>query len=174
MFWKFFRREVKFSYPLDPGDAKTGEEFLGKVPKDQLYKIGSFFCDKSPNSHFGPYAHAIDFVVKDGSLVYAARSGRVTDVVEHNEIYGEGPAFADKLNYVTIDHGDCLSQYGHLKKDSPGTYGVHVGKHVMRGQVIGVVGKTGWVDYGEKGDHLHFMVFVNDREGFHSIPARFA
>src|SRR3989338_1959024 len=167
MFSKLFQRHKKFSYPLDISDAQTGELLKECVPKNRRYGVGPFYCDISPDSHNGPSQHAIDFIVKDGSIVYASRSGRVVDVVETHSTYGRGPTFADKLNYVTIDHGDCLSQYGHLQKGSPSMYGIHTGKQVMRGQVIGIVGKTGWVDYGEQGDHLLFMVFINDKKGFH-------
>ena len=173
MFLDIFCKKTKFSYPLNSADARSGETLKKQIPKERLYKIGYFFCDASPDSHQDQYQHAIDFIVKDGSLVYAARSGRVVDLVETNDSYGPGPEFADKLNYVTIDHGDCLSQYGHLQKGSPSAYGIQTGKQVMRGQVIGIVGKTGWVDFGECGDHLHFMVFVNDENSFHSVQVQF-
>ncbi len=174
MFAWLFPKKRAFSYPLNVHDARSGEQLKRYIPEERLYMIGPFHCDRSPNSHAGPFAHAIDFIVKDGSLVYAAKSGTVVDVVEHNTVYGEGPEFADTLNYVTIQHDDCLSQYAHLKKNSPSDYGIYKGKRVMRGQVIGVVGKTGWVDAGANGDHLHFMAFREHAEGFDSIPAQFA
>lgn len=171
--FSFFTRNTKFSYPLSADDAHTGEPLIHWVPKERLYKLGPFYCDRSPDSHSGNFTHAIDFIVKDGSLVHAARSGVVIDVVENNTEYGETPEYAGFLNYVTIKHDDCLSQYAHLGKNSPSSYGIYKGKHVMRGQVIGIVGKTGWVDSGENGDHLHFMVFKETPGGFESLPVTF-
>ncbi len=170
--WLFSRKDL-FSYPLSIADAASGELLKKYIPEERQYMTGPFYCDRSPDSHYGQFQHAIDFIVKDGSLVYAGKSGTVVDVVEHNTVYGETPEFADTLNYVTIQHDDCLSQYAHLEKNSPSAYGIYKGKHVMRGQVIGVVGKTGWVDAGTNGDHLHFMVFLETKDGFESIPAQF-
>ncbi|MES2225227.1 MAG: M23 family metallopeptidase [Patescibacteria group bacterium] len=115
----------------------------------------------------------MDFLVKDGTLVYAVKSGTVVEIVESNDVYGPGPDYAQYLNFVTIDHVNCYSQYAHLKKGSPTSYGLYVGKKVVTGQVIGIVGKSGWVDYGENGDHLHFMVFRNVSDGFISLPVEF-
>lgn len=171
---KFFgKRSARFTYPLDIKDAESGRALNEYIPKERRYRVGPFYCDTSPNTHTGAYAHAIDFAVRDGALVYATCSGTITDIVEHNSEYGEGAEYADKLNYVTIDHGDCYSQYAHLKKGSVSAHGLYVGKHVMRAQVIGVVGKTGWVDFGENGDHLHFMVFTGTGENMQSKPVTF-
>ncbi len=173
MFRFFKRTKTKCSYPLDVRDASSGENLKVHVPPDQLYTVGPFYCDTSPGSHAGVFRHAIDFVVKDGSLVHAVKSGIVIDVVEHHTEYGKTADFADKLNYITIQHDNFLTQYAHLKKGSPSTYGIHKGKQVMRGQVIGIVGKTGWVDFGPDGDHLHFMAFIEKKGGFDSIPVQF-
>ena len=56
-------------------------------------------------------------------------------------------------NRVAIDHGyGYISQYGHMKKIL-----VTVGQKVKRGDVIGLVGKTGRTT----GPHLHYEVLVN-------------
>jgi murein DD-endopeptidase MepM/ murein hydrolase activator NlpD len=174
-----FNRSRHVGYPLSFADAKSGEEFADLVPEKHRYRIGPFYCDTSPDSHPGDYQHAIDFLVKDGSLVYSARSGIVTDVIESHDQYGSGPKYSPFLNYVTINHGGYYSQYAHLQKDSPSSYGIQIGKPVVRGQVIGTVGKSGWVDFGERDgeahfiDHLHFMLFRNTHDGFESIPVIF-
>jgi murein DD-endopeptidase MepM/ murein hydrolase activator NlpD len=169
----FFKKAATFPYPLAVEDAPSGENLKKWVPEGRLYKLGPFYCDKSPHSHKGNFEHAIDFLVMDGSLVYASRSGTVVDVVEDNALYGEGPEYSSHLNYVTIRHDDCLTQYAHLQKKSPSSYGIYPGKQVVRGQTIGIVGKTGWVDFGEYGDHLHFMAFKETSGGFESMPVTF-
>lgn len=175
LFGKLFtgRNDNYFTYPLDTRDAVTGQPLKTQVPSDRLYKIGPFFCDTSPDSHKGQFANAIDFIVADGVNVYSARSGVVVDIVEHNDKYGPGSEFAGYLNYVTLDHGDCYSQYAHLRKNSVSQFGLRVGKEVMRGQIIGIVGKTGWVDFGDSGDHLHFMVFTGSNNSVVSQPVTF-
>lgn len=170
---RFFDNKDKIEYPLSKRDAVSGEELMKFVPEERRYRIGPFYCDSTPHSHKGRYEHAIDFLVKDGALVYAVQSGTVIDVVESNEKYGEDPECAKYLNYVTIDHGGRYSQYAHLKKGSPTSYGIYKGKKVVRGQVIGVVGKSGWMDFGENSDHLHFMLFRDVGQSFESLPAHF-
>jgi murein DD-endopeptidase MepM/ murein hydrolase activator NlpD len=52
-----------------------------------------------------------------------------------------------------IDHGhDVVTLYGHLS-----AIGVVVGQHVIRGQVIGLVGQSGRAT----GPHLHYEVRVH-------------
>lgn len=171
--WLWSKRGL-YALPLDPRDAPRGESLATHTKKDLIYKIGPFFCDKSPISHVAPYEHAIDFLVPDGTLVYAARGGTVIEVVEHNKQYGDGPAYAGYLNYITIDHGDgTFGQYAHLAKNSPTAHGIYVGKKVVRKQLLGEVGKNGWVEGGEYGDHLHFMVFRPQGNSFISIPVLF-
>ena len=173
-FRNFFSSSPTYSYPLDVQDAPRGEELIQYAPEEVLYRIGPFYCDKSPVSHTGKHIHAIDFLVPDGTLVKASRSGTVLDVVEHHEKYGPDRSFAEFLNYVTVDHGDgYFSQYAHLEKQSPSYYCIKVGKKFMRGQVISAFGKNGWVEYGEHGDHLHFMVFQEEGDSFMSVPVEF-
>ncbi len=111
-----------YAYPLvvEAGlAAAEGLRLAVGVPEGEIYRRGPFVCAKSPESHIGPFKHAIDFLVPDGTPVYAARGGVVIEVQESFGEWGDGPEFRDKLNYMTIRHlnGEC-SQYCHLARGS--------------------------------------------------------
>jgi hypothetical protein len=159
----------RFAIPLPntPEVHRTGLPLLKDIPEDHIFKIGGFWCSKSPESHIGPFRHAIDFLMADGTPILAACDGTIIEIVEHFNTWGNGPEYADTLNYVTIQHTTSeFSQYCHLMKDSV-PKGIHVGSSVNRGDMIGKVGKTGWTDR----DHLHFLVFEGhpNKFGFRSL-----
>jgi murein DD-endopeptidase MepM/ murein hydrolase activator NlpD len=110
-------------------------------------------------SHYGMRLHPIyrrwrlhdgtDFGARCGTPVRAAAGGRVIGRY-YNVGYG---------NRVIISHGylrgvSVTTTYNHLSR-----YRVRVGQRVRKGQVIGLVGTTGY----STGCHLHFMVFRNGR-----------
>lgn len=173
--FRFFlhKKSIHIGLPLLALAASSGKALTVNIPSDRLYKIGPFYCDKSPHSHKGKFEHAIDFIVKDGNLVRAAKAGTIVDIVESNTMYGATEDYAKFVNYVTIDHGSFYSQYAHLERNSPSLFGLHTGKKVVRGQTIGIVGKSGWIDFGSEGDHLHFMLFRTSDRSFESLPAHF-
>ena len=148
-----------------------GSDLIIGIPENEIYKIGNFWCCKSPQSHIGPFRHAIDFLIKDGAEVLASAEGKIIEIQQESNEYGDGPEYAEKLNYVTIQHftGE-FSQYCHLAQNSVPTH-LHVGSRVKKGDVIGIVGKTGWTDR----DHLHFIVFEghNNPFGFRSKKVLF-
>ena len=85
----------------------------------------------------------VDLASLAHSKIQSANNGRVI--------------FADRLGIygltVVLDHGQGLASiYSHLSKIS-----VELNKDVMKGQVIGLTGKTGLAG----GDHLHFGVMVS-------------
>lgn len=85
----------------------------------------------------------IDFGVPTGVPIHAAADGTV---VTAGPVTGYG-------NYTCINHGGALATcYAHQSKIQ-----VTVGQHVTRGQIIGLVGSTGYAT----GPHLHFEVRVN-------------
>jgi hypothetical protein len=122
-------------------------------------------------SHRGLEQFAFDFAMPVGSLVVAARSGRIS-MVEENFTAG-GPDFtkyATKGNYVLIDHGDGTSGlYLHLMHKGAI---VKPGEQVVQGQPIAYSGQTGFAS----GPHLHFQLeHTSPNEWFtQSMPVGFA
>ncbi len=157
-----------YDYPIHD-DAKSPRALRKDIPEDQLYTLKKFWCAKSPQSHIGPFKNAIDFLVQDGTPVFAVRDGTIIECKEDSQKWGDGEEFRDHLNYLTIQHQGHkymhgyfseFSQYAHLEKGSVSACGLGVGSQVKAGQMIGKVGKSGWTDR----DHLHFIVFRNLEE----------
>jgi murein DD-endopeptidase MepM/ murein hydrolase activator NlpD len=98
-----------------------------------------------PILHIWKLHDGTDFGGGCGTPIHAAASGVVTDRY-YNGGYG---------NRLFISHGlirgsSITTSYNHLSG-----YNVSVGQHVVKGQVIGYVGTTGY----STGCHLHFMVY---------------
>ncbi|MFA6432307.1 MAG: M23 family metallopeptidase [Candidatus Paceibacterota bacterium] len=165
---------LAYQYPLPLIRTNFVKRFLLKrgIPANEYYHMDVFDCARSPQSHVGPFVNAIDFLVPDGTIVLAARDGAIIDIKEDSSEWGDNPRFRDKLNYVTVDHGNGeFSQYCHLRKGSVAALGLSLNRLVSAGQQIAVVGKTGWTDR----DHLHFIVFkkVEGGDGFKSLKIQF-
>lgn len=98
---------------------------------------------------YGPYKHfhtGIDMAADLGTPVMASADGLVVAVGHGNTGYG---------NFVVLAHGGGVETlYGHLLQTN-----VNVGDRVVRGQVIGLEGSTGF----STGPHVHFEVRVNDQ-----------
>ncbi len=147
-----------YDFPLPQNSAQSKEikKLTIGIPLDQLYYIGPFIVAKSPESHIGPFAWAIDFLVPDGTDILAAKDGKIIDAVDNFDKWGPTEDFKDMLNHVTISHENGEhSQYCHLARHSFRETGLNIGSLIKKGQLIGKVGKTGWTDR----DHLHFFVF---------------
>jgi murein DD-endopeptidase MepM/ murein hydrolase activator NlpD len=93
----------------------------------------------------GSYNHeGVDLAIDEGTPIHAIGDGtvRIAGVVSG---YG---------NYTCIDHTQGMdSCYGHQSRID-----VQVGDKVKRGQVIGLVGTTGF----STGAHLHFEIHLNE------------
>lgn len=117
---------------------------------------------QSAFSHKGEYA--LDFKMKKGSKVCAARSGIVVAIREDSDQGGLKPEMLSEGNYVMIVHDDGTeAHYWHLCKNGAL---VQVGDTVTQGQEIALSGNTGYSAF----PHLHFEVVQNDRG---QIPTRF-
>jgi murein DD-endopeptidase MepM/ murein hydrolase activator NlpD len=125
-------------------------------------------ADDGAFSHSGPERHAIDWEMREGTPVLAARGGVVVGVKDDSDAGGPDKTFENSANYILIQHNDgTIGNYAHLHKHG---VRVSVGQRVDTGAVIGLSGNTGF----SSGPHLHFSVFkARDGRERESIPIRF-
>jgi murein DD-endopeptidase MepM/ murein hydrolase activator NlpD len=116
-------------------------------------------------SHHGNFA--IDFKMKQGTGVYAARSGVVVYVKQSATKGGIGRRYLDAANSITIKHNDgTFAHYLHLQHNGAL---VSVGDTVGQGQKIGLSGSTGFSAF----PHLHFEVTRGLKKATNELPVRF-
>lgn len=116
-------------------------------------------------SHKGEFA--LDFKMKRGTKICAARGGMVVEVKEDSRKGGLKMKYLPMGNHVIIKHNDgTYGNYWHLKHNGAL---VNVGDTVQQGQVIGLAGKTGYAAF----PHLHFEVTTEFTPGQHQIPTQF-
>ncbi len=116
-------------------------------------------------SHKGTYA--LDFNLKEGTKVCAAREGIVVDIKEDSNYGCKSPSCQGHANYLIIYHEDgTFSYYAHLEQNG---VMVKLGEQVKAGQVIALSGNTGW----SSGPHLHFEVYKPLIKGKQTIPVTF-
>lgn len=96
---------------------------------------------------------SLDFKMKQGSKVCAARGGIVTAVKEDSDEGGLKDEYLAKGNHIIITHSDgSEAMYWHLQRDGAL---VNVGDTIQQGQHIGYSGSTGYSAF----PHLHFQVY---------------
>lgn len=111
---------------------------------------------------------AVDFKMKPGSEIRAARSGVVLRTKEDSNLGGFNKKYRGDANFIIIEHDDSTrAAYRHLQFEG---VVVQTGDTVKTGELIGYSGKTGY----RASPHLHFMVsaFINNQ--WTQIPTRFA
>jgi murein DD-endopeptidase MepM/ murein hydrolase activator NlpD len=107
---------------------------------------------------------SLDFKMKVGSKICAARDGIVIATKEDSDVGGLKDEYLSQGNHIIIKHSDGSSaMYWHLQKDG---VLVNVGDSVTKGQLIGYSGNTGYTAF----PHLHFQ--VQDKNG-NDIATRF-
>jgi murein DD-endopeptidase MepM/ murein hydrolase activator NlpD len=122
--------------------------------------------------YYSSFSHktdvALDFKLKSGTTVCAARGGVVYDLYEESNIGGAKDEYLDDGNYIMIRHNDhSKSYYWHLKYQG---VLVNVGDTVKQGQPIGLSGNTGYSAF----PHLHFEVWGTAIDGqYTQLPVRF-
>ncbi len=151
------RNKYVFPVNLSGVVARTqGQGLASGIPDNELYRVGHYYCCKSPLTHRAAFKNAIDFLVLDETPILAMRAGRICELQEHSNVWGDDIAFRGNLNYLTLEHDNGeFTQYCHLTQNSCQTSGIRVGSRVRAGQQIALVGKTGLTDR----DHLHVIVF---------------
>lgn len=147
-----------YSYPLKVSEEviASSDRAAQNSPSDQIVKVGPFNTLPSPDSHIGPWRHAIDFAVEDGTPVYAMQAGEVFWIVDEYDQHGPTEEFSEFLNFITIMHDNGeFTEYGHLAQHSVAALGLKRGDPVIKGAQLGVTGMTGWTTE----PHLHALVF---------------
>jgi len=121
--------------------------------------------------YYSSFSHknriALDFKMKKGTKISAARGGIVVRTKEENNLGGLNRKYRQYANYIVIEHADgTRAGYWHLQQNG---VLVNVGDTVKQGQVIGLSGKTGYSAF----PHLHFLVWGTHNGRWQNLPTRF-
>jgi murein DD-endopeptidase MepM/ murein hydrolase activator NlpD len=150
-------------YQLDKTLADTTYAYSLPFQKSTSQQVWQGY--HSVFSHYGNLA--VDFKMKPGTPIHAARGGVVVHVVEENKRGGVGLRYIGKENSIIIQHSDStFAHYLHLKYKGAV---VNVGDTVQEGQQIGLSGHTGFSAF----PHLHFEVTKGLRKAKDEVPVRF-
>lgn len=127
---------------------------------------GHYYVSSGVGARWGSYHKGLDIPGESGTPILAAEAGevvRTNNSCVHN--YGKtascgcGGGYG---NFVIIDHGNgFLTLYGHMSST-----GVEVGDKVQEGDIIGLMGSTGF----STGTHVHFELRY---DGYVTNPASF-
>ncbi len=148
----------------------------GKITEDTSYVYSLPYAKGTSHlliqGYFSSFSHknraALDFKMKKGTQVYAARGGVVIRVVEDNTKGGRNKKFRKDANLLVIQHDDgTRAGYWHLQHNG---VLVNIGDTVKQGQLIALSGKTGYTFLA----HLHFIVWTNKNGGWQQVPTRFS
>ena len=136
---------------LQKGKIKDDTSFIYSLPYE---KGKSFFMLQG---YFSRLTHknraALDFKMKRGTKITAARGGVVIRLKEDGDKGRLRSQYRQYGNLVVIQHEDgSRGSYWHLQQNG---VLVNVGDTVQTGQVIALSGKTGYTAL----PHLHFFVW---------------
>ena len=157
------RREVRL---LQKGITKEDTSYIYALP----YEEGKSYY--MVQGYFSSFTHkeraALDFKMKRGSKICAAREGVVIRVKEDGDRGGLKRKYRAYGNYIIIQHADSSrAGYWHIQKDGAL---VNVGDTVKKGQAIALCGKTGYTFM----PHLHFLVWSSDaKRQWRQVATRF-
>jgi murein DD-endopeptidase MepM/ murein hydrolase activator NlpD len=146
---------------LKTGAFVNDRTYIYSLPFQKGKKIFLIQAYESKMSHRGEYA--LDFKVKEGTAIHAARDGKVIAVRSDSNKGGLKTENLNDGNFISILHEDgSVAHYWHLKKDG---IVVKEGDYVIKKQLIGYSGNTGYSAF----PHLHFEVVQNGKQ----VPTRF-
>jgi len=156
------RQQVK---QLQKGVLRDDTSYVYALP----YEEGKTF--RVIQGYFSRFTHkeraALDFNMKRGTRITAAREGVVVRVKEDGTKGGLKKKFRSQGNNIVIQHADgSRAGYWHLQHDGAL---VNVGDTVKKGQLIALSGKTGFA----LSPHLHFLVWRSGGGQWQQVPTRF-
>ncbi|CAA7615694.1 conserved hypothetical protein [Candidatus Terasakiella magnetica] len=130
------------------GKGESVKKALLRTPVDGAKITSGFGLRHHPILGFSKMHKGVDFGVPPGTPIMAAGDGAV-EMAGPNGAYG---------NYVRLRHGNGFATaYAHMSRIAQG---VHTGKRIMQGQIIGFVGSTG----RSTGPHLHYEVLQGNAQ----------
>lgn len=149
-------------YDLKAGRVKPDNSYIYYLP---FAKGSRFLLIQAYNSKMSHTKElSLDFKMKEGSKICAAREGIVIAARKDSDVGGLNSSYLNEGNHIIIRHNDGSSaMYWHLQKDG---VLVNAGDSVKKGQLIGYSGNTGYTAF----PHLHFQ--VQDKNG-NDIATRF-
>ena len=156
------RKQVKL---LQKGVIRDDTSYVYALP----YEEGKTF--RVIQGYFSHFTHkeraALDFNMKRGTRITAAREGVVVRVKEDGTLGGLHKKYRSHGNNIVIQHADgSRAGYWHLQHNGAL---VNVGDSVKKGQLIALSGKTGYAMV----PHLHFLVWTSRNGNWEQIPTRF-
>lgn len=150
---------------LQKGIIKDDTSYVYALP----YEEGKTF--RVIQGYFSRFTHkeraALDFNMKRGTKICAAREGVVVRVKEDGKKGGLNRKYRPEGNSIIIQHPDgSRAGYWHLQYNGAL---VNAGDTVKKGQVIALSGKTGYAF----NPHLHFLVWRSYAGRWEQVPTRF-
>jgi murein DD-endopeptidase MepM/ murein hydrolase activator NlpD len=166
------RKDPDYRYSIDwtvgDKDAVHDDDHYYSLPyaPGRSYRVIQGYGSRF--SHTGLEEFALDFDMRVGTPVHAARAGVVARVEESHDKGCWEDGCGRYANYIVVLHSDgTTGEYYHLMEDGAV---VDVGDSVSQGQLIGYSGNTGHTTM----PHLHFAVYrATDWGNTQSIPVRF-
>ena len=143
-----------FSLLISCNNSVNEEEKIGPIEAKYVlpFPVGkSYYCSQGFNtsySHQGTFKYSVDFGMPIGTLITAARAGRVVYLVEN---FPDEYAIGNE-NVVIVMHEDStFARYSHLTTNGAL---VTLNQSVIAGDTIGLSGNSGQSSH----PHLHFDV----------------
>lgn len=162
------KTRYSYNYTAVYGDARQtsyDHNYVYELP----YKKGS--SSRVEQGYNGTFSHqhenSIDFNMRLGSEVHAARPGLVIAVVQRFNENCWRDECREMANYVLIYHNDgTIGDYSHLQYNGAR---VAIGDTVRKGQLIAFSGNTGFT----RGPHLHFDCYLPGFEEKRTLTTKF-
>jgi murein DD-endopeptidase MepM/ murein hydrolase activator NlpD len=146
-----WRMHYRFHWVKGSMHAEHDDSVLYRLPYEPgtSHRVTQGYNGKT---HHGPDQYAVDFSMREGTAVCAARDGVVVDLEESFQVGGPDKKYGDQSNFVSIAHADgTIAEYHHLQYDG---VLVEIGRQVKAGEQIALSGNTGYSSRA----HLHFGV----------------
>ena len=165
---KYYYDNQYSAYDLKGGKYIEDTSHIYSLPykKGESYLLVQAY-ESTIFSHQGEAA--LDFKMKTGTPIMAARSGKVIQVEDKHNEGGLDDNYLSKGNHVVIEHNDgSYAGYWHFKHKGTA---VEVGEQVKVGDLLGYCGNTGYSAF----PHLHFWVYDynGDNGTYQTLPTRF-